>query len=249
MDKIKQLMVKCGLSEGAANQICESVQTYVDAEKQKNDKILKERIAAAKKVCVQETEAHKNDLARRCQVFLEATVQRVEHQVSKQAEIREGEATVKLEEVHRLLDGIAEGTGVKEQLDGMRKKMSKISEERNAAVRKANKQNGITEKILKRNRELERQLHLTESGNPQRQPRQQQPNRKPVVAESNRQQQGVNSRLDQHRRSGQATTTRRTLAENNDLRQLNTPPSKPTTSATGLSPAQIAAGMEDGPPT
>jgi len=246
LQQIKDLMVQCGLSEDAANKICESIVGYGHSYKAKIDEEYAARVEAARKICVEETEAHKLELARRLQIFLEAKSQQIEQLISRQAATREGEATQLLSQVQSLLEGIPAGgdAALKTDNDRLRQQLRKVQEERNQAVAKANRQTELAEKVLKRNRLTEARLAQFEQQGGGRQ-------RQPVAEDRSRPGNGQPRRLDQGRASTTPRTTRTTLVENQDP----APPRDTRSSHLhaqsmpngAITPAQIAEQMEDLP--
>jgi hypothetical protein len=253
LQQVKNLMIQCGLSEEAAGKICESIVNSNTAYKAKIDEEYAARVEAARKICVEETEAHKLELARRLQIFLEAKSQQIEQLISRQVVVREGEATHLLSQVQSLLEGIPAGgdATLKTENDRLRQQLRKMQEERNQAVTKANRQTELAEKVLKRNRLTEARLAQLEQqvGGA---PRSRQP-----VTEGTGQNGGPRSprRLDSSRSNGGGGaaphTTRTTLVENQDP----APPRDTRTSHLqaqampngAITPAQIAEQMEDTP--
>jgi phage anti-repressor protein len=247
MDKLREIMEKMGMKPELVNQLCEAMQTHLTEHKTRLDTDFETRIAAAKKVCIHETEQHKAELARRLQIFCEATVQKIENQVTRQVASRDGEAKTKLDSIWRMLEGIGDDAAAKAQIESIQKKLHKITEERDAAIRKANAQTDLAEKVLQRNRSLERRISTMEGGE-----RPTKPAPQPIRSTVTEGKQSVR-RLDGERSSGRAQTTRPTLRENNDMRSEPAPHNpvirETTTLGSSPTPADIAESIEEGMPT
>lgn len=248
MDKIEQLMLKCGLSAEAATSICEAIQTHTASIREQLEAEYIKRTETAKRICVEETEQHKVELARRMQIFCEANSARIEQLVARQAQAREGQAVGVLETVKSLLSGISisDDSGLKAELVTMKEETDKLRRERDLAVTKANRQTTLAERVLRRNRLLEGKLATAEhTGHT-------------VLGEGAARRSGQATgqrpvqRLDQNRRTGTPTTTRRTLTENQDHRDVVDTRTgnvrHNTMNNAALTPAQIAATIPDGPP-
>ena len=106
MEKIKQLLQKCGLSEEASAQICEAIDNHANQLKEQADTEFQTRLAKAKRVCFEEVEAHKAELSRRLQIFLEAKTSAIEELVTRQSANKETESVAKLEKIYALLEGV-----------------------------------------------------------------------------------------------------------------------------------------------
>lgn len=236
MDKIRSLMINAGISEEAASKICESLESYKTEIKRTLEEQYAEKIGKAKQICESEVEAYKQELARRLQIFCEAKSNYVESTVAKQAANKESEAVAKLNKIYAMLEGIElEGQPngeLRAKVEQLTKKAASLEESRKQAFIKANRQVEIAEKVLKRNRDLERQLNehlknttvVTESAPAAKAPT---PTSKP-------------KRLDEQRSKSKPVSTRRTLVEN----QTRTPSKPEKAEPQPYSPAAIAAAME-----
>lgn len=208
MDKIKALMVKCGLSPEAAGQICESIQTYNDDRDRTREAEYNARLSEAKRICVEELQASQAELARRLQIFCEARGVSIEKVIAKQSAIKESAALSKLRDIQGLLVGVhskGEQNGdLSAEVNKLKRQLKAMREEKDRAVTAANRSTAAANKVLERNRELTRMLA---GGKPK------------VQAESvakPRQQPRQQTRLDSGRSGGNAQTTRSTLVENQD---------------------------------
>ncbi len=229
MDKIKQLALKCGLSEETATKLCESIDSHLKQKDQERDQEFQSRLAKAKQVCVEEVKAHKAELSRRTQIFLEAKNVAIEEQINRQLASRQAEAVAKLERIAALVEGFDVDGQPQSELKGeitkLRKWVKNLSEERKMAVEKNKRLKQISERVLKRNRELE--STLLESRQPQRQ---------------------ASGKIDESRQSGRRQTTQPTIQENIDRRQPQRaagPDRKASAMETPRTPEEIAAAIID----
>ncbi len=219
MQKILDLLTKAGCKPELVNAIGESLEQY----KTTTETTIKEqyeadyvaKIAQAKKVCIDETNTHKRELTRRLQIFLETKAAAIESHHARQLAIGESEAMTKLREVRALLENVElngqDNGQAKAVIESAKRKIQQLSEERDQAVAKANRQNAIAEKVLRRNRQLVSENTRLKVGGV----------RRPMTEGKE-----VNgsSRIDASRRAQSPTTTRPTIVEN----QTRRPPPKQT---------------------
>lgn len=236
MEKIKQLLVKAGCKEDLVESICESLEQYKTTLKQQFDNEYAAKVEEAKRVCVEETEGHKRELARRLQIFCETKGAAIEAQLARQSALNESEALTKLYAVRNVLEGLPNGEqngNVKAALGKATQQVKLANEERDRAVAVANRQTAIAEKVLKNNRALTTQIAKMK-GQP--------------VTES-RQPAATDKRIDgQRQQRRQAVTTRPTLVENQDrtpARAAQTTPTRQTGRDLGYGIQDIAANMEE----
>ena len=219
MDKIKSLLEQAGVKPELAGEICESLTNYKQTLREQFEADYTAKVKEAKTVCIEETEAHKRELARRLQIFCEAKGAAIEAHLVKQSALSESEALTKLKTVKALLEGIAingspsgQSTAVVEKA---KKQIRLAIEEKQRAVETANRQTSIAEKALKENRRLVtemaklKQSQLSESREP-----------------------APKTRLDKSRKQGKSVTTRPTILENQDPRSP-APSNKPHVTNTG----------------
>jgi hypothetical protein len=231
VDKIKALMKKCGVRPELADRLCEGITKHLAQEKARLQSEFKQRQAAAKQVCLEEVETYKRELARRLQIFCEAKGSQIEHSVARQTAIRESAAQTKLRDILSLLEGVEPNGGQNGNLQAENKKLkrqlSQLSENHRKAVEVANRQTAMAGKVLGNNRRLEAAL--------------QESRRNGGVSSESRQARPA-QRIDegrQRRQSGEATTTRPTLREN----QERAPRRQPAPVVPGDGPEAIAADM------
>jgi hypothetical protein len=228
VDKIKQLLQKCGMSDEASAQICEALDNHAKELKSQSETEFQQRLAKAKKVCFEEVETHKAELSRRVQIFLEAKNAAIDELITRQMANRETEAVAKLEKIYALLEGIELNGGSNSELNVELAKFKKLAgrlvEERNKAIQKAQRCVSISERVLRRNRQLEKVV--TEGVD---QPTSEKP-----------------KRLDGSRSNGSRQTTQRTLKENVERAPAPTPQAIPVATMTApRSPQEIAAFVEE----
>lgn len=106
MDKIKSILIQMGISEESTNEFIAVCESWRNEEKEKLHQEYKARIDKAKKVCMEEVEAHKSSLSRGVQVFLENKIEQIGKAAEKHAAIAESEAVMTLKKVHNLLNGL-----------------------------------------------------------------------------------------------------------------------------------------------
>jgi len=234
MDKIKALLEKAGVKPELATQICESLVQYKSSLREQFNKEYAAKVKQAKKVCLEETEAHKRELARRVQIFCETKSAAIEAQIARQSALNETEAMSKLTRIVGLLEGVEPNGGqsgdVTATIDKLKQQVKVATEGKKQAVELANRKTAIAEKALKRNRELATALKTIEE--------RKQSTRAGAVTESR--QAPASRRIDMSRVSGRARSTRATLTENQDRR----PVQQRRPSSGGFSIDNIAAGMD-----
>jgi hypothetical protein len=227
MDKIRQLLQKCGLSPEVSAELCEAIDNHANMLKEQSDTEFQNRLVKAKKVCFEEVEAHKAELSRRVQIFLEAKNSTIEELVTRQSANRETESVAKLEKIYALLEGIElngqSNSELRTEIEKFRKLAERLVEERNNAVAKAKRCIQISERVLKRNRGLEKSLN-----------------------EGKQTPTNSTARIDTSRNAAPRRTTQRTLRES--VEPMSAPKQREVPVNTMLaprSPAEVAASMDD----
>jgi hypothetical protein len=208
MKKIKSLLEKVGVKSELSQQICESLENYKLTLRKQFDAEYSAKIEEAKKVCIEETEAHKRELARRVQIFCETKGAAVEATVAKQSALRESEAVSRLKSIVSLVEGIepnGEPNGKLEaDVKNLRQKLKAVTESKQRAITTANRQTALAEKVLKKNRILEAKKAQVQAS---------------AIVED-RQPKSKTARIDSGRRSGHPVSTRATLVESQDPRPV-----------------------------
>lgn len=220
MDKIKQLLAKAGCKPELVGQIAESMSQYKETIRESLEKEYAAKVEEAKKVCIEETEAHKRELAKRLQIFCETKSAAIEAQLAKKSALNESEAESRLQNIKDLLENVQpsgpQNGEVTAALKRAKRQVQIANEEKKRALETANRKVAIAEKVMKQNRELvteNTKLKKTIQPGPQRR----------TVSEGR--QKGSAQRIDGSRQRGQKpVSTRATILENQDRR----PPQKPT---------------------
>ena len=78
MNKIKGLLEKAGCNPELVGGICEALDSYKSDLREQFEADYKHRVEQAKKVCIDETESHKRELAKRVQIFCETKAAAIE---------------------------------------------------------------------------------------------------------------------------------------------------------------------------
>lgn len=167
MDELKQLILKCGMSQEFASELCESLDAHEKQLRSGLNEEFKAKLEDAKKRLVEETEQYKMELARRVQVFLESKSAAVEEQLTKQSAIKESAATSQLEKVKAILEGIElNGSAPTELLAKnakLERRVKQLTESCNHATRKANRLQKLSERIVANSRSGQRPQLVQES--------------------------------------------------------------------------------------
>ena len=163
MDKLKELFQQLGGSDELVHALSEELSRYGEELKSQYDRDFESRIQKARQICLEEVQKEKAALARKVSIFLESKLEAFDKAAEKQRLQEDTEAGNKLKHLRALLEDVAlEDNGQSRELQETKKRMARLSkafktlkEERNVAVRKANKANEIALKTLKKNRLLE----------------------------------------------------------------------------------------------
>ena len=169
MDKLKELFQQLGGSDELVTALSEELSRYGEELKEQYDSDFENRIQKARKICLEEIQKEKAALARKVTIFLESKLEAFEKTAEKQRLQEDTEASNKLKHMRALLEDISlEDNGQSRELQDTKKQIARLSkafktlkEERNMAVRKANKANEIALKTLKKNRLLESKTKAT----------------------------------------------------------------------------------------
>lgn len=242
MDKIKALLEKAGCKPELVNQIAESLTKFKATVREELETEYAAKVEQAKKVCIEETESHKRDLARRVQVFCETKSAAIEAQLAQKSALNESEAESRLQEIKNLLEGIQpsgpQNSEVTAALKKAQRQVQIANEERARAVEAANRKVAIAEKALKQNRALATENaklkdRLKNAGS---------------TTMTEGRQSGKQTRIDQSRQQNRRpVTTRPTLLENQDRRppQRQTQQMTKANNSTGYGIGDIAGAMEE----
>lgn len=165
--KIHSLLNVMGISEEASKEFITVCESWVNTEKERLQVEYETRLEKAKKVCVEETEAHKAALSRGVQLFLEEKGEVIRKAAEKSTAIAESEAIDSLKKINEVLGGISiNGAENAQTLQAERKKnanltaeVANLQERLNTAEAKVTKFSDLCEKSLSRQEGLEKQLN------------------------------------------------------------------------------------------
>lgn len=166
LDKMGALLKQMGISEEATKQFLTVCEDWHKNEESKLKKEYDTRLSKAKKICVEEVEAHKANLSRGVQMFLESKLESISKAGEKQAAIAESEAVKQLKQVKNLLSGLDIDSAVNAQaLQAEGKKNAKLTAElatlKESLARetaKSAKMAELAEKTVARQKSLEGEL-------------------------------------------------------------------------------------------
>lgn len=234
--ELKDLLQKAGVQPEFTGRIIESLESYKSTIKESLEAEFVTKISKAKKICVEETETYKRDLARRVQIFCETKGAAIEAQLRKQSVSSESKSTSKLNKIAALVEGIELNVGndgkLKTNFEAAKAKIRQLVESCDKANELANKQTSIARKILAESQGLEsenirlkRMLVGTKTVTESSAPKTNRPNLLP-----------------RKRLSQSVTTTRPTLVESQDP---STPSKQPAIVAGGYNINSIAANLDE----
>lgn len=159
MNELKDLLEKAGVKAEFSQKIVESLETYKTSIKESLEAEFVSKITKAKKICVEETEAFKRDLARRVQIFCETKGTAIEAQMRKQSVQNESISSGKLTKIASIVEGIElnakDDSKLRAQVEQARAQIKQLSESKDEAVELANKQTAIARKLLAESKDLE----------------------------------------------------------------------------------------------
>lgn len=159
MDKIKELLAKAGCKPELVSAIHEQLIKYKNKLDEDAKCNLAARINEAKKLCAEEVENYKKDLARRLQIFCEAKSRAIESHVAKQATLRESQAVSKINDIKKLIGVLQTDSADLRSHAASKATLAKLTEERNRAIAEANQKTALAESVLKTNRQLTIENH------------------------------------------------------------------------------------------
>ena len=155
MDKIKGLLQQIGASEELAGQLCEELERYDGQIHGKYEGVYKTKLTQAKKICVEEVQKHKVDVARKVRLYLEGKSGSIEKRLDQQRAIEEGKAKATLRQVREITEGIevaddAELQALRARLGKLETKNVQLTEEKKQAMVAANRANKIALEVIER---------------------------------------------------------------------------------------------------
>lgn len=158
MDKIKNLLTKAGCKPELVDSIVESMGNYKETIREQLEAEYAAKVEEAKKVCIEETEAHKRELSRRLAIFCETKSAAIEAQLAKKSALNESEAESRLQNIKDLLEGIEpsgpQNGAITAALKKAKRQIQVANEEKKRAIEAANRKVAIAEKVMKQNRAL-----------------------------------------------------------------------------------------------
>lgn len=166
LDKIGALLKQMGISEESTKEFLVVCESWYNDKKAELHKEYETRLDRAKKVCVEEVEAHKASLSRGIQMFLESEQEQISKAAEKHMAIAESEAVRTLKKVSNLLNGLDIDSAVNAQaLQAESKKNAKLTADivtlkESLAKEKAKgaKMADLAEKSIARQKQLETEI-------------------------------------------------------------------------------------------
>lgn len=164
MDKIVELLKQIGASDELAEEIKKELHNWQTSQQKKLDEELRQKLVNAKRVCIEEVENYKKEIARKVEIFLESQVAAVERGAQERQAIEESKAVNTLKRAKGLLEGITiDGNNgdlqaAKSQIEQLRRKLSSVMEAKEKVDHQFVKVRKIAEDALKRNRLLESKI-------------------------------------------------------------------------------------------
>lgn len=215
MDKIKDMLKQLGASAELMESFTKELTGYKAKCEADAKAVYDKRIAEAKEVIIADVQEEKAELARKIEVYLEATISRINREASKQAAIGESETVKTLKGIKALLEGVTidgnpeDNQAAVAENKKLRVMVAKLTEEKEQAAASAQNANRIAMKALARNKVLESRGTETPT----------------QVTESTEKPAAGRSLENLRTAQTQPTTTRQTLTES----QTTKPSSKPVT--------------------
>lgn len=172
MEKIIEMLKGLGASEDLAKAFTEELQSFTTSVKSKLEEDYQKKLGRAQKICVEEVQKEKRELARKLKTFLESKAAAFESAAARQRAIEESQSAALLKKAKAVLENVElkETGATNGKLDEASKTIARLQkacatlkEERNQAVAKANTANDIAAKALQRNRILESKSPVAES--------------------------------------------------------------------------------------
>ncbi len=166
MKKLKSLLKQLGGSDELVDSICEEFNLQSTKLRDHFEKQFEKKVARAKKICAEELDKEKQNLARKVAVYLESKAEAINQAINKQRAIEESEAASLLRRTKAILEDIPvndDGANrrllaAEKKIDRLEKQNGALKEERDAAVAKANKANDIAHKAIKHSNLLESKI-------------------------------------------------------------------------------------------
>ena len=151
-----------GASQELVNTITESLENFRRRTKLAAEQELKQRLIEARKLCIEEIEKEKQELARKVEIFLEAKLASIDRTAKKQVAIGEGKALKILRDAKALLEGVTfeggnptEIQAMRDELQALRLVKTQLTEQVARAEQKASRANKVAMQLVERTRVLE----------------------------------------------------------------------------------------------
>ncbi|MEE8568068.1 MAG: hypothetical protein V3S81_05615 [Anaerolineales bacterium] len=166
MKKLRSQLEQLGGSKELVEGILESLKSHKTQIEEQAKADFQERLDQAKKVCTEELNGYKKELARKVQLFFESRSTRIDQQIAKQTVVKEAAAETKLKDVVNVLAGIeANGEGDKAEFDTLKEQVGKLQTENtkltgqnSVLAEKANRAHGLASQTLQKNKALSSEL-------------------------------------------------------------------------------------------
>jgi hypothetical protein len=172
MEKIKDLLGKIGASKQLQEALIVELDNFVKTTEAKYEKLFKERKEKAVKVCTEEVENYKRELAGKVAVFLESKQAQMARANEKQLALEGSEAADKLSRVKAVVEGIKlndagavtnENKQLHERALALEQANARLIAERDLTTKRAVRAQTIANDVLKANRLLESKLQKGET--------------------------------------------------------------------------------------
>ena len=143
------------------------LEAFTKLTEEKYEKLFKERKEKAVKICTEEVEAYKRELAQKVAVFLESKQAQIGRSVEKQLATESSEASDKLVRVKAVVEGVklndggavtVENKQLQERLVALEQANARLIAERDQVAKRATRAQAIATDVLKQNRVLEAKL-------------------------------------------------------------------------------------------
>jgi len=225
MEKIMELLKTIGASEELAGKLCEELDRFDKTVHDKNEGGFKEKLDKAKKICLEEVEKYKQELARKVGIYMESKSSEIEKSIDQRRAIEESEASSKLRRVREVTEDIevADDAGVqalKEQIKKLTGRNRTLTEGKIRAEEAANRANAIAMDLIREQKKAEGdvvQEEVNEDGVTSE-------GGEESISEENREKnrEVIKEAIKARRRLRKPRTTRKTLTESQDLTRSET---------------------------
>lgn len=132
MDKIVELLKGIGASDELADQVCEELKRFQEQVYNECEETYNKKLEKAKKLCVEEVNSYKADLASKVSLFLESKANRIDERMEGLKAIEEGKAMSKLRSMKQIVEDIEVADD--SELQALKKKIETLSEEKKSLL-------------------------------------------------------------------------------------------------------------------